>query len=75
MTPHLVRFKTGDEFDALTKRGRRVHKFRPGTRAGIKRRFSPAGAAGLQGGRGLMDLASTAWLANTAGNTAENRDL
>jgi hypothetical protein len=39
MTPHLVRFKNGDEYDALTKGGRRVHRFRPGARAGIKRRF------------------------------------
>ena len=35
---YLVVLKTGDEFDALTKRGRRVHKFRPGTRAAIKRK-------------------------------------
>ena len=35
---HLVGFRTGDE-KGLTKRGRRVHRFRPGTRAGIKRRF------------------------------------
>ena len=36
---HLVRLKTGDEYDALTRRGRRVHRFRPGIRAVIKRRF------------------------------------
>lgn len=38
MTPHLVRFN-GDEFEAMTKGGRRVHRFRPGNRAQIKRRF------------------------------------
>ena len=36
---HLVRFKNGDEFDALTRGGRRYHRFRAGTRAAIKRRF------------------------------------
>jgi hypothetical protein len=36
---HLVGFRNGDEYKAMTKRGRRVHRFRPGTRAGIKRRF------------------------------------
>ena len=39
MAPHLVRFKLGDEFKAMTKRGRRCHRFRAGTRAVIKRRF------------------------------------
>ena len=39
MTPRLVRFKLGDEFKAMTKRGRRCHRFRAGTRAVIKRRF------------------------------------
>ena len=39
MTPHLVRFRCGDEYDAMTKKGRRVHRFRPGTRARIKRNF------------------------------------
>jgi hypothetical protein len=29
----------GDEYDALTKRGRAVHKFRAGQRARIKRSF------------------------------------
>lgn len=38
MTPHLARFN-GDEFEAMTKGGRRVHRFRAGTRAQIKRRF------------------------------------
>ena len=36
---HLARLNTGDEFDALTRRGRRCHRFRPGTRARIKRNF------------------------------------
>jgi hypothetical protein len=36
---HLVRLRNGDEYDALTRRGRRVHKFRPGRRARIKRNF------------------------------------
>ena len=31
---HLVGFRNGDEYKAMTKRGRRVHRFRPGTRAG-----------------------------------------
>jgi hypothetical protein len=39
MPPHLVRFNNGDEFDAMTKGGRRVHRFRAGTRAQIKRKF------------------------------------
>jgi hypothetical protein len=39
MTPHLIRFENGDEFDAMTRRGRRWHRFRAGARAGIKRRF------------------------------------
>ena len=39
MTPHLVHFKLGDEFKALAKRGRRSHRFRPGTPARIKRAF------------------------------------
>ena len=39
MTPHLVPLKNGDEFDALTRGGRRYHRFRPGVRAAIKRRF------------------------------------
>ena len=39
MTPHLVRFRCGDEYKAMTKGGRRVHRFRAGTRAVIKRRF------------------------------------
>jgi hypothetical protein len=37
--PHLVRFRCGDEFDAIPSRSRRVHRFRPGSRAAIKRRF------------------------------------
>ena len=39
MTPHLVRFKSGDEYTAMTRGGRRYHQFRPGIRAGIKRAF------------------------------------
>ena len=39
MTPHLVRFKNGDEFDVLTRRGRRVHRFRPDAPAAVKRKF------------------------------------
>jgi hypothetical protein len=35
---HLVGFRNGDE-KAMTKRGRRVHRFRAGTRAVIKRWF------------------------------------
>ena len=49
MTPHLAHFKNGDEFNAMTKRGRRVHKFRPSTRAGSS---SSADGNGLV--RGLM---------------------
>ena len=35
----LVQMKDGFEYDALTKRGRRWHRFRPGHRAYIKRKF------------------------------------
>jgi hypothetical protein len=35
----LVSMKSGDEYEALTRGGRRVHRFRAGTRAEIKRRF------------------------------------
>jgi hypothetical protein len=31
MAPHLDRFKLGDEFKAMTRRGRRCHRFRAGT--------------------------------------------
>jgi hypothetical protein len=43
--PHLVRFKNGDEFKAMTRRGRRVHRFRPGERARIKRAFGGNGGS------------------------------
>ena len=50
---HLVVLKNGDGFKAMTKRGRRCHRFRAGTRARIKRNF-----AGGNGGclRDLMIL-------------------
>jgi hypothetical protein len=34
-----IRMGNGDEYDALTKGGRKVHTFKPGVRARIKRRF------------------------------------
>ena len=54
MTPHLVRFN-GDEFEAMTKGGRRVHRFRPGNRAQIKRRFRRRERRTFNTIRGLMD--------------------
>ena len=54
MTPHLVRFN-GDEFEAMTKGGRRVHSFRPGNRAQIKRRFRRRERRTFNTIRGLMD--------------------
>ena len=33
------RLKSGDEFDALTKGGRRYHRFRAGIRVAIKRKY------------------------------------
>ncbi len=54
MAPHLVRFKLGDEFKAMTKRGRRCHGFRAGTRAAYQARLPPPGKACFQGVRGLM---------------------
>ena len=35
----LVVLKNGDGYKAMTKRGRRCHRFRPGPRAQIKRNF------------------------------------
>lgn len=37
--PRLVRMKSGMEFDALTTRGRRYHRFHASTRAWTKRNF------------------------------------
>ena len=39
MTQHRVPLKTGDEYDVLTKDGRRYHRFRAGVLAAIKRAF------------------------------------
>jgi len=36
---HRLPMKSGDEYEALTKRGRRVHHFKPGRRAAIKRKY------------------------------------
>ena len=42
MTPHLVRFKSGDEYTAMPRGGRRYLQFRPGIRVGSSAGFSPA---------------------------------
>jgi hypothetical protein len=34
-----IPLKSGDEYDALTRGGRRVHHFKPGERAAVKRKF------------------------------------
>jgi cobalamin biosynthesis Co2+ chelatase CbiK len=34
-----IKMIDGDEYDALIRRGRRVHRFRAGDRARIKRKF------------------------------------
>jgi hypothetical protein len=39
MMGHRSKLINGDEFDALTKAGRRVRHFRAGIRAWIKRKF------------------------------------
>ena len=38
MMGHRLRMINGDEYAALTRRGRRVHRFKTGRRASIKRR-------------------------------------
>lgn len=43
----LTSMKNGWEYDALTKWGRRVHKFRAGVRAYIKRAFRRRERRGL----------------------------
>ena len=40
MMGHREPLKGGDEWDALTKGGRRVHSFKAGERKVIKRRFN-----------------------------------
>ena len=40
MMGHRQRIVDGDEFDTLTRGGRRVHKFRAGVRKHIKRRVN-----------------------------------
>lgn len=42
-----VPMNNGNEYDALTKKGRRVHKFRAGVRAYIKRAFRRRERRGL----------------------------
>lgn len=44
-----VRMHSGDEFDSLTKRGRKVHRFRAGARAWIKRKFRRRERRALKG--------------------------
>ena len=39
MMGHREPLKGGDEYDALTKGGKRVHSFRPGQRKATKRKF------------------------------------
>jgi hypothetical protein len=40
MMGHREPMKSGDEYDALTRRGKRVHRWRPGQRRSVKRKFS-----------------------------------
>lgn len=40
MMGHREKMKSGDEYDALTMKGKRVHGFRARQRASIKRKFN-----------------------------------
>jgi hypothetical protein len=39
MVPRQL-LKGGDEYDALTRGGKRVHKWKPGERAAVRRKFN-----------------------------------
>lgn len=54
---HREKMISGDEYDALTKGGRRVHRFRAGKRARIKRKINKRTRRAMQKER--IDLPMT----------------
>ena len=65
MMGHREKLKSGDEFDALTK-GKKFHRFRPGGRRSVKRRFNkrvrkldkPTSATGVEAVYTFEDVAA-----------------